>query len=187
MKTLLWKLLARLLACTAVRAALIRYAKRTPYQHIMSADGAEMYMGRWWVLNPYNNENRVSRFPWLPFSIRVHHIMRADQDRDLHDHPWNARTIILDGWYVEQRLVEAGDPLHTHVAPPAGAELTEYIRREAGTSASLRHGEYHRIDEVSPGGVYTLFITTRCRGTWGFLVKGVKVPWRKYLGIEEAA
>ncbi len=186
MNNLLWQLLARLLACRPVRAFLIAYAKRTPYQHIMSADGGEMYMGRWWLLNPYNNETRASRWPWLPFSARIHHIMRADQDRDLHDHPWNARTIILDGWYTEQRLVEDGSPLHQAIAPPPGAEVTELIHREAGTSARLRHGEYHRIDEVSPGGVYTLFITSRYRGTWGFLVDGVKVPWRQYLGLPEA-
>ncbi|KKI24516.1 hypothetical protein WX98_19415 [Pseudomonas syringae pv. persicae] len=41
---------------------------------------------------------------------------------------------------------------------------------------------YHRIDEVSPGGVYTLFITSRWKGDWGFLVNGVKVAWREYIG-----
>lgn len=27
-------------------------------------------------------------------------------------------------------------------------------------------------------------ITGKYRGTWGFLVDGVKVQWRKYLGLE---
>ena len=49
-----------------------------------------------------------------------------------------------------------------------------------GDTARLNHGEYHRIDQVSPGGVYTLFITSNWRGDWGFLVNGVKVPWRTY-------
>jgi hypothetical protein len=35
------------------------------------------------------------------------------------------------------------------------------------------------------GGATTLFITGKYRGTWGFLVDGVKVPWREYLGIGE--
>lgn len=56
--------------------------------------------------------------------------------------------------------------------------------RNPGDTARLNHGEYHRIDEVSPGGVYTLFITSKWRGDWGFLVNGVKVPWRTYTGTD---
>lgn len=49
----------------------------------------------------------------------------------------------------------------------------------------LGHAVYvHRISEVSEGGVYTLFISGKWRGVWGFLVDGVKVPWKKYLGLE---
>jgi hypothetical protein len=32
--------------------------------------------------------------------------------------------------------------------------------------------------------VWTLFITWRYQGTWGFDVDGSKVPWREYLGIK---
>jgi hypothetical protein len=174
MKELIWRLLAKLLARPRVAGWLIERSYRTPYFHIMSADGAEMYMGRWWLLNPYDNETRVSRYSWLPLAVRIHHIKRADQDRDLHDHPWDARTIILRGWYQENRL-------HRYVV---GDEVVPYVRT-AGTSARLNHGEYHRIDQVSPGGVFTLFITFRYRGTWGFLVNGVKIPYRKYLDLED--
>lgn len=62
-------------------------------------------------------------------------------------------------------------------------QLSEHIRRSGNTSR-LNHGEFHRIEEVSPDGVFTLFITSRRKGGWGFLVKGVKVPWRKYMGDE---
>jgi hypothetical protein len=41
-----WRLVAKLLARPAIADWLIARAKLTPYQHIMSADGAEMYMGR---------------------------------------------------------------------------------------------------------------------------------------------
>jgi hypothetical protein len=33
------------------------------------------------------------------------------------------------------------------------------------------------------GGAWTIFITGKYRGTWGFLVDGAKVQWRKYLGM----
>ncbi|WP_346396805.1 hypothetical protein [Pseudomonas syringae] len=192
MLNVFWRLLAKLLARPAIAAWLITRAKRTPYLHIQSADGQEVYMGRWWLFNPYDRETHLGRIRWFPWSIRVHHIMRPDADRDLHDHPWNARTVILRGWYAEQRqasdewkkavrsgLIENPDPKFVDWLM---RDACEWIRRDAGDTAQLNHGEYHRIDEVSPGGVYTLFITSRWKGDWGFLVNGVKVAWREYTG-----
>ncbi|QBR32856.1 MULTISPECIES: hypothetical protein [Pseudomonas] len=172
----------------------IARAKLTPYQHIMSADGTEMYMGRWWLFNPYSRETHKPKFWWCPWSFRIHHILRPDEDRDLHDHPWNARTIILRGWYSEQRpssdewkekivaaMVSKPDP---KVVAWVLRNTCEWIMRYQGDTARLNHGEYHRIDQVSPGGVFTLFITSKWRGDWGFLVNGVKVPWRTYTGTD---
>lgn len=176
MINIFWRLLAKLLARPAIAAWLITRAQRTPYLHIRSADGQEVYMGRWWLFNAYDRETHLGRIRWCPWSIRVHHIMRPDADRDLHDHPWNARTFILRGWYTEQRLLNVGLP------PGTAVEVTGYIDRMQGSTARLNHGEYHRIDEVSPGGVYTRFISGPYQGTWGFLVNGVKVAWREYTG-----
>lgn len=191
MKNLIWRLLAKLLARPAVADWLIARAQRTPYQHIMSADGQDTYMGRWWLFNPYHRETHIGKHAWFPWSIRIHHILRPDADRELHDHPWNARTVILRGMYTEQRLLKAGDPVLTSLLKDAAAkvgtwengwEATEYIDRRVGDTASLKHGEYHRIDSVSAGGVWTLFITSRWKGDWGFLVKGKKIDWRIYTG-----
>lgn len=164
---MIWRALAWLVTRPRVRDRLVRRAQRTPYSHIASPDGQSIYMKRWWLFNPYpsSDEANLRRFPWLPVSIRVHRILRPDQDRHLHDHPWNARTIILDGWYVEER----------EGARPA--------KRNVGYTGRLDHGSYHRIDQVSPGGALTLFFTFRYRGTWGFKVDGKKVPWREYLGV----
>lgn len=190
---LLWKLIAWFITRPRITAWLIQRAQRTPYTHITSADGSSLYMGRWWLFNPYGRgalgEQTPARWPWLP-SVRIHHICRADQDRDLHDHPWNARTIILRGWYREERhfdtlpctdwqhinhhLIRDGDEFYT-------------LGRNAGYTGRLLFGQYHRISEVSPGGVWTLFITGRYRGTWGFKVNGKKVPWRTYLGLDKGA
>lgn len=148
---------------------LIARAQRTPYNHITSADGQEVYMRRWWLFNPYphGSDGDGRRWPALP-SVRIHHILRADHDRHHHDHPWNARTIILRGHYVEHR---------------EGRSIT----RLEGDTAQLNFGEYHRINYVSAEGVYTLFISGKKRGTWGFNVDGKKVPWREYLGPNEGA
>lgn len=151
------KTIARLLAIPVVTAWLIRRAQRTPYTHI---DG---YMGRWWLLNPYNQATHATKYSWFPWSVRIHHILRRDDDRALHDHPWNARTFILHGWYREVR------------------EDGARIRRTAGDTARLNFGEFHQIVEVSDGGVWTLFITSKFQGAWGFKVDGVKVPFWEYL------
>jgi hypothetical protein len=185
MPNLFWRLLAKLLARPTVANWIIIRAQRTPYLHILSHDESETYMGRWWLFNPYSRGDHAPKYSWWPWSVRVHHIMRADADRDLHDHPWNARTIILRGWYHEERLLSKDDPLHIEMPAPEGSEWTEFLSRKPGDTARLSHGEYHRIDRVSPDGVYTLFFTGPWQGMWGFLVNGLKVPWREYLGLDE--
>lgn len=161
---ILWKLAAKALSQPWIANRLIARAKQTPYSDILSPDGSGVYMGRWWLFNPYDNETRETKHGWCPISVRIHHILQPDGDRDLHDHPWNARTIILKGGYLEER--------------------EDSVRlRVAGDTSRLRFGEYHRISSVLSGGAVTLFITGKYRGTWGFRVNGKKIPWRKYLGI----
>lgn len=163
--------LADLCATSRIADYLIERAAATPY---FDLDG---YMERNWLFNPYETyeQKQVRRAAggaepeYTGPSGRIHHILRADEDRALHDHPWDARTIVLRGWYLEERLLEDG--------------TIATFRRGAGDTATLNFGEFHRIYEVSPGGVWTLFITEQYQGTWGFLVDGVKIPYREYLGL----
>lgn len=152
-----------------VAEKIIERAKKTPYIHL---DG---YMNRYWLFNPYQNQDGTHvKKNWLMSklpSIRVHHILREDDDRHLHDHPWDARTIILKGQYKE---VREGRDFGSFT------EMKEFTRRE-GDTAKVNFGEYHRITEVTEGGVYTLFITYKYMGTWGFKVNGKKVPYKEYL------
>ncbi len=168
-----WKLIAWIVTRPAVSAYLIARAQRTPYTHL---DG---YMNRWWLFNPYGPDaagKEVSKYPWWPWSIRIHHILREDLDRHLHDHPWNARTIILRGWYAERRIA-----IPTLEHPNWGGTLKTVFRNQ-GDTATINYGEYHTISVVPSGGVWTMFITGPYQGTWGFLVNGAKVQWREYLG-----
>jgi hypothetical protein len=159
---MIWRLIAWLVTRPRVTQWLLQRAARTPYTFIYDSDGS-LYMRRWWLFNPYPGEDSgdgLPRFSWLP-SARVHHIVRPDRDRNLHDHPWDARTIILDGYYVEKR-----DDGQTYY-------------RSRGDTASIAHNDFHTITHVDPVlGAVTLFITWRYRHTWGF-----KVPYREYLGL----
>lgn len=180
-----WRVLAWVLTRPPVTDWLIRRAQRTPYTPITGPDGS-LYMGRWWLFNPYPpaSDGRQRRWGDLLPSARVHHICRPDSDRHLHDHPWNARTIVLRGGYVEERplsQVPNGVEWFPSFGPHGGA-MRAGFKRPPGYTGRLLFGQYHRIRDVADGGSWTLFITWRYQGTWGFLVEGVKVPWRKYLG-----
>jgi len=142
---------------------------KTPYTHILHPEG--VYMERYWLFNPYPADGESGKKNRFPISIRIHRICMPDEARDLHDHPWNARTIILKGGYSEKRLM------------PDGTE--KLFTRQPGDTARINFGEYHTIVSLcrrQP--VWTIFITGKYRGTWGFLVNGVKIQWRKYTGYQ---
>lgn len=169
---LFWHGVASIVSSPAVADWLIERSRKTPYENIYNSDDGSLYMERNWLFNPYKKIDglEIKKYSGLP-SIRLHHIMREDRDRHLHDHPWNARTIILKGGYAEDRLEKS-----SKVCLPT---LFSY-ERLPGNTATLKFGEYHRITEVSPGGVWTLFITWNFKGVWGFLVNGVKISWQEY-------
>lgn len=186
MRNLTWSAIAWLATRPRITAWLIRRAQRTPYYNIHGTDGS-LYMGRWWLFNPYGKdstgETTPARWQWLP-SIRVHHIMRPDCDRHLHDHPWNARTIVLRGWYAEERpwnTLTEREACSVDGMTTVGEQTRGIFYRGAGYTGRLLFGQYHRISQVPVDGVWTLFFTWRKRGTWGFDVQGQKVPWREYL------
>lgn len=161
-----WRLVAWIVTRECVKWRLIRYAMRTPYVHIMSADDTEAYMLRYWVFNPFvDDANKVGRWKRLP-NIRVHHIRRPDADRHLHNHPHpKSRTIILDGFYVEET-----------------GEMGRMDVHLIGNINELLHDTFHRIHSVSHGGVWTLFFTWGVGQDWGFQMDdGEFVPHKQYL------
>ena len=167
----LWSALAGWLADSPRLEALIRrVAARTPYFDI-DGPGGTLYMRRWWLMPKWCLRfdpkcGALMPKPWMPFSIRLHHIMRPDADRHLHDHPFNFRSILLQGWYVERR-------------PDGGRTIT------AGETYRAPATRWHRISQLSEGGVWSLFIMGRRVNDWGFLVDGEKVPWQRYLSERE--
>lgn len=177
-KTWVLRTIAHHLARPRVLAWLRRRA--VPYFNIHGTDG-RLYMRRWWLLPKCclrfdSVRGYPMPAPWMPFSIRLHHIVRPDADRHLHDHPFNFRTFVLQGWYEEEV------PGH---GPAAGQHITRYMLQ--GTTAAAPATRWHRIADVSEGGVWTLFVMGRRINGWGFLVDGKKVPWREYLSGREGA
>lgn len=170
MKNFLWGLAARILSLPPVARWLIRRAQRTPYTPLGVGGPGGVYMWRYWVYNRYDGGKPGAYRPEKA-SVRVQHIVRPDRHPDNHNHPWlTARTLILSGWYVEVRETD-------------GVDL--FFTRRAGDTAQLDHGVFHRIVQVSPGGVHTLFITGRKTSSWGFKEGGKLTPWREYLAARK--
>lgn len=97
------------------------------------------YLLRWYVLprNEYGN-------------VYLHSILRSDDDRALHDHPWRNTSVVLEGRYFE------------HLADGSRHE------RAVGWSGSREATDSHRL-EVLPGEyARTLFFTGPKVREWGF-------------------
>lgn len=135
-------------------------AKKNPYSNIND------YMDRWWLMPRWlltldENGNLFPK-PWLLFGVRIHHIKREDE-RVLHDHPFDYRTIIMRGWYDEQDIFG-----QSHI-------------RSAGQTIKARAQNFHRIATMPVNGVWTLFIIGKKINRWGFIVDGRKVYYRDYV------
>ena len=62
-----------------------------------------------------------------------------------------------------------------------GLQWRQRHERTRGYTGAVKFNQFHRIAEVSPGGVFTLWFTWKYQGTWGFDVDGKKVPYKTYL------
>jgi hypothetical protein len=115
----------------------------------------DTYMERWWVI-PRN------RF----FNVYLHHFLRSDDDRALHDHPWLNASILLYGRYTEH-TVAAGGVHH---------------RKEYGAgNIKLRGPRYaHRV-ELTHGPCWSLFITGPNVREWGFHCPQGWRPWQQFV------
>lgn len=110
------------------------------------------YMHRWW---------RIPRNAF--FNIYYHIVLRGDDDRALHDHPWWNFSIVLEGGYYEHTIDAGGVNKRIWYGPGS-------VRfRRAGTFAHRL--ELHRYGGTSEGDempVKTIFITGPVLRRWGF-------------------
>ena len=92
--------------------------------------------------------------------LYIHHLLRSDHERALHDHPWSFFTWRF-GSYIE----------HT--------ERGAFRRRRF--SIGWRPASYkHRLQLERP--VWTIVLRLRQRGAWGFWPDGRFVSWQDYGG-----
>lgn len=125
---------------------------------------------------------RYILFRCAAFGFYLHHLVRSDHDRALHDHPWPFVSIVLRGGYTE-----------IHDQTLDGASTTLWHRPG---SVLVRPAEWrHRFALTKPA--WTLVIVGRRSRRWGFFVPQASPAhsprtkwcwWRQYnpnLGICE--
>ncbi len=143
--------------------------------------------------SPYLIRWTLISTPW--FRIFLHKILRSDDDRDLHDHPWPFATLLLWGRYTEHV------PVHT---PPEWKErrfkpckmITKSRMFGPGSLIFHKAEDCHRLDlelsaittdrgppidgywQFKP--VWTLFIAGPRQREWGFHTPTGWVPWEEY-------
>ncbi|WP_458760527.1 hypothetical protein ACSVBT_06965 [Afipia sp. TerB] len=131
-----------------------RIADRRPPDFIVGGK-EDPYLMRWWII-PRN------RF----FNIYLHHFLRSDDDRALHDHPWWNLSVLLRGEYTEHTIAAGG--------------VHQAVIRRAGQFKFRGAKSAHRI-ELHNGPCWTLFLTGPTLRTWGFHCPRGWRPWKEFV------
>lgn len=127
--------------------------------------------------NPY-------MFRWLlyvfGYTVRLHHIMRADLARDLHNHPFWFITIPF-GTYVETYWYPYWDEREgdgSETMECRGEIRTRTVRRFVPQFRGIKFR--HRIIDLPNGPVWTFVISGRYQQKWGFFPQpDVFIPWSR--------
>lgn len=118
------------------------------------------YMERW-----------ILQTPWG--TLRLHHILRSDDDRQLHDHPWAFWSLLLTGGYREF--------LPGLISPAGNGFAAIQNQRYWPRFSIVRHSatDAHRL-ELTEGPVWTLVWTGPFQRQWGFWLPEKPPRWVSY-------
>ncbi len=138
--------------------------------------GGGLYLRRWRVFG-YG-----SKLPALfGYSVMLHRMVRPDQDKDPHDHPWTSWwSRVLWGSYIED-IWEAPDikrARHEH-------DLPNTLVRSAGEVAQRMGEHMHKVVNLPHGECWTLVWTTGRGRRWGFWTENGWVFWKTYMGLKD--
>lgn len=160
-----------------IRKWLIRRAQRTPYFDLIH-DG-ELYMERWWLRKPPGHGEHSSTYDKTKsgIGIRIHHTVRSDRGRDLHDHPWWNVSIVLAGGYWEIVPISQAQPAILD------AHCYRRIWRGPGSVVFRRAHHRHRLEILQGDSAWSLFIMGPWIRDWGFHTRQGWSYWRNYIGV----
>ena len=137
---------------------LLRLLEKLNRKRIIQDRFGRDYMHRYYLCfkEKINAFDTVKPYP----NIFIHKLLLSDEDRDVHDHPWNYLTVILAGGYTEW----------TPVFDRHGVKIGERgTWRGPGSIIWRRATSFHRLEMSTP--TWTLFIHGWRTREWGFLTK----------------
>jgi hypothetical protein len=142
-----------LLGLPEVQEWAFSYINKNPIPNFTIGDSDYVYLQRWFIVprNPWNN-------------VYLHRFLNSDDDRALHDHPWDNKSWIISGECNEHVL--GGSVIH----------------RKAGDIVARNAIQAHRIELIS-GPLITLFFTGPIIRSWGFYCPQGWRHWRDFVSL----
>lgn len=176
-------LISLLLAILAVYVDIVIRGK----QIIRDADNVP-YLVRYFIYRP----NWLDKFgidSKKAGRIYLHHILRSDHDRALHNHPWTFRSIILKGGYREFTTVKTVcDNAKAAKPNPQKWDFARWPVDRETVYANFRAGQYlkrpalwkHRLELLAGRTAWTLVFIGPKTNEWGFFPNGKFCFWKNY-------
>lgn len=106
-----------------------------------------------------------------PFKLFLHFINRSDNDRHMHDHPWDFTSLCLSGGYMESSANGVRGFRPGQILRNTAEHRHKVILRQDSNDAEIP--------------AWTLIHTKKARRVWGFHTEDGWVDWRTYLGIPD--
>lgn len=131
-----------------------------------------------------NCEHSIYLHRWYLFSCRwfaifIHKFVRSDEDRALHDHPWNFLVIPIWRGYIEHN--ERWKPMPGYQYNPCTLQPNT-TRVLPLLHTRYRRAEYrHRVELIDGRPSWSIFVRFRKRREWGFWDKARGfIQWAKW-------
>ena len=121
-------------------------------KEIKSKEGI-LHFKRWQLL----------KTPW--FSIYIHGIYKSDEDKHLHDHPWDYISFSFYGRFIEKNK---------------GTYKCKYLYVPTFKIIKRKAEHLHSIHKLLTKSVYTFFIAFKRRREWGYVVNGKWIDNKTY-------
>lgn len=115
------------------------------------------YLRRWWIIPRSEAVN-----------VYLHEILKSDDDRAMHDHPWSNVSYLIAGSYIE----------HT----PEGRFV-----RQAGEVVERPANALHRLEVIPGERAVSLFMTGPKVREWGFACDHGWVHWQDFTSADDSS
>lgn len=128
-----------------------------------------LYLRRWFLWGDSGDDGSRTKARWC-----LHKIVRSDDDRHPHTHPWPWQTLVLAGGYTDEQYNQTA----------WGRAGPTYVHMGVGSFARRRCSHLHRVI-ITGKPSWTLVRMEPKIAEWGFV--GEDNQWvhhREYLGID---